>query len=260
MAHVSETLSKTDGDSEADCVDAPWVIEHSVSGGTGAKHAANDYSVVLVDNNLVEHLRKERGAYARSRPWKMAPRAGQAFCLLCPCKFFRRANAARDFQAHLEKQHSKQLVRKSGKSQQGWFIACQVKWQLQVVRALYDDDQITRSQPGNYLQRSANVLWGACKGDANLEADMGHHQVGYIFKVHTPAGIEFMHRAILARHLTRRIGFVHMTKEAMEATAKELVLNQGRLMPTRRRVMFHSKDCGNRLWGSCPIKICGGRA
>ena len=98
------------------------------------------------------------------------------------------------------------------------------------------------------------MLWRACQGDALLEGDMGHRQVGNIFKSCTSTSIEFMHKAVLERRHTCRIGHVYMTQGAMELFVKELIRHHGRLLPTRRRLLLTLKAAGNRLWGLLPDK------
>ena len=65
---------------------------------------------------------------------------GKVYCKICPCKHFSKSHAARDFALHLEKQHRDTAAKAKGKAIKGWFVASQVKWQVQIVKALFDDD------------------------------------------------------------------------------------------------------------------------
>ena len=79
---------------------------------------------------------------------------------------------------------------------------------------------------------------------------MGHHQIGNIFKVFDSTGIFFLHRDLIQEGNYRRLGQVYVSKSAMEMIAKELILNHGHLRSTRRRLLFHFRNTGNRLWGA----------
>ena len=120
------------------------------------------------------------------------------------------------------------------------------------MRALFNDDQLTRGKPGNYLRRSAGVLCAAARGDESLEQDMGHHHVGGFFKVLTATGITFQHKKLIDSSHMRRVGHVYITKDAVGAIVKELILHSGQVLPTRRRLLFSLRAAGNRLCGLLP--------
>ncbi|CAK0885113.1 unnamed protein product [Prorocentrum cordatum] len=231
----------------------------------GDEHAEelDDDSCARVHANLLQLLRDEVTDFemiVKSLSRTGATKDGNgsvARCLLCPFKEYSTSsvNVKRDLLAHIANHHGLHRKCENGRDRKmgsGRYVASGTK-QWKVIQALFDDDMLSKHQPKNLLQRSADLMRRSvspplrCLGvDKQIRLLLDHD------------GPRFVNFEVLARDgalQARRVGNTYYTKEFAELVFRESILHEGRVRPMRARIVTRFKEAGSCVTHLLPGKV-----
>ncbi|CAK0802818.1 unnamed protein product [Prorocentrum cordatum] len=228
----------------------------------GDEHAEelDDDSCARVHANLLQLLRDEVTDFemiVKSLSRTGATKDGNgsvARCLLCPFKEYSTSsvNVKRDLLAHIANHHGLHRKCENGRDRKmgsGRYVASDTK-QWKVIQALFDDNMLSKHQPKNLLQRSADLMRRSvspplrCLGvDKQIRLLLDHD------------GPRFVNFEVLARDgalQARRVGNTYYTKEFAELVFRESILHED---PVHLAIVYNQAHWRKHSPGQAVLRI-----